>query len=132
MPTTCQPFKFILVIIDEHTLGAISPLLAIEPCTLAYSVVGPPELPLWANVLHSSILRGGYLTNHSRVFLSGRRVRLATQQDIEAYGYQPSLPGEGFQDANWYTWDAQQPEAAGEPVFLGSEGWPAYAAEPPS
>lgn len=129
-PTTCQPFKFILIVIDEHTLGAISPTLAIDRSTLAYSVAGPPPLPLRANVLHASILRGSHLSSHSQVYLSGRRVRLATQEDIVAYGYQASLPGEGFKDSNWYIWDAQQPGAAGEPVLLGSPAWPADAAQP--
>jgi hypothetical protein len=57
-----------LVVFNEHTLGYIL-----------------PEQPNRVCILHTSILKGSYLSNSSTIYASDGKVRLATEQDFNSF-----------------------------------------------
>lgn len=82
--------KIQLVIIDEHTLGAIH-----------------PDRPQQAEILHGSILRGA--TSATPILTAGKKVRLASKEDFNAY----RVSFEGYsKEPDIYDWDKweQQPQ----------------------
>ncbi len=76
-----------LIVIDEHTLGYILPIM-----------------PGYGCILHSSILRGspfGYKSD--AIILNNRKVRLATKQDFEDY----NCSFEGYEQDAHYEYDRE-------------------------
>ena len=57
-----------LVVYNEHTLGYIL-----------------PEQPERVCILHTSILKGSYLSNSSTIYVSDGTVRLASEQDFHSF-----------------------------------------------
>ena len=57
-----------LVVFNEHTLGYIL-----------------PEQPERVCILHTSILKGSYLSNSSTIYVSDGTVRLASEQDFNSF-----------------------------------------------
>lgn len=70
-----------LVVFNEHTLGYIM-----------------PEQPERVCILHTSILKGSYLTDGSTIYVTDGVVRLATAKDFE--NYRVSMTG--FDNAELY------------------------------
>jgi len=82
-----------LVVFNEHTLGYIL-----------------PEQPERVCILHTSILKGSYLTDRSTIYVSDGTVRLASEEDFnsfrvsfqgydkltEIYEYQDKVPVNDF------------------------------------
>ena len=57
-----------LVVFNEHTLGYIL-----------------PEQPERVCILHTSILKGSYLSNSSTIYVSDGTVRLASEKDFNDF-----------------------------------------------
>ena len=57
-----------LVVFNEHTLGYIL-----------------PEQPERVCILHTSILKGSYLSDRSGIYVSDGTVRLANEQDFHSF-----------------------------------------------
>jgi hypothetical protein len=57
-----------LVVFNEHTLGYIL-----------------PEQPERVCILHTSILKGSYLSNSSTIYVSDGTVRLASEKDFNSF-----------------------------------------------
>ncbi len=70
-----------LVVFNEHTLGYIL-----------------PELPDRVQILHTSILRGSYLSDSSIIYVCDGNVRLASEKDFNDY----RVCFNGFNNENLY------------------------------
>jgi hypothetical protein len=73
--------KIKLVVFNEHTLGYIL-----------------PEQPERVCILHTSILKGSYLSDSSTIYVTDGTVRLATEEDFNSF----RVSFEGYeQDPNY-------------------------------
>ncbi len=76
-----------LVVFNEHTLGYIM-----------------PEQPNRVCILHTSILRGSYLTDRSAIYVSDGTVRLATEKDFNDF----RVSFKGFDNKEMYEYETER------------------------